>query len=341
MSEAAHIIREPSKSFARSVCCLKAEKRWAVTGTPIQNRLMDLFSLFKFLQCAPFDDLKVFNTHITQEWKSRSDPTSFMKLKTLVNCLSLRRPKTTIELPNRKDEEVELDFNEEERQYYQEVRISTLHQMSSANPESSGNKFFNTLKWVNELRLICNHGIMKNKTFPKLEDPCIERSPWNSQEAQTRFDQLDDVGLAKCSNAECCQDLSSALTSETDLEHEDEPFINESLEIWCSSCSERLGNHSKTFKICNHLPRKSKKNVVPHPKVAGVLQSCVGPNNLNAQGTFTSEIGINVPTKIKRVVQDLCDTPENIKRLVPKRPHRSTLATNCLQCCLLLLDKDV
>ena len=28
----AHIIREPSKSFAKSVCALKAERRWAVRG---------------------------------------------------------------------------------------------------------------------------------------------------------------------------------------------------------------------------------------------------------------------------------------------------------------------
>ncbi len=310
--ELAHIIREPSKAFAKSVCCLKAEKRWAVTGTPIQNRLMDLFSLFKFLQCAPFDDLKVFNSHITQYWKSRSDPTSFLKLKTLVNCLSLRRPKSTIELPDRIDESVELEFTEQERGYYQQVQASTLHKIDSTNATDSGATFFNTLKWINELRLICNHGITNKKAMASLKDSPAESLTWTTQEAQARFNQLDEVDLAKCSNAECRQDLSSAMSSETDSEHEDEPWINELLELLCSSCVEKDTNTARRFKICNHLPRNHKHLVVPNTHVSRIFE----PYTTTGQKKLIMEIANNVPSKIKRVVRDLCDTPDGIKRLV-------------------------
>ena len=312
LSRLAHIIREPSKSFAKSVCCLKSEKRWAVTGTPIQNRLMDLFSLFKFLQCAPFDEQRVFKSHIVQNWKARSDPTSFMKLKSLINCLSIRRPKTTIKLPNRKDESIELDFNEQELQYYRQVQTSTLHKIGLAESTNSGATFLNTLKWVNELRLICNHGITNRKAILNLEDARVEKLTWSAQEAQARFDQLDVVGLARCSNAECGQDLSSTLSSESDSEHEDEPWINELLELWCSSCVDETRNTLRRFKICNHLPRKCKIAIVQETQASRTFEEYTSA----VQKKLTSDTPNNTPSKIKRVIQDLCDTPDCIKRSI-------------------------
>ena len=295
-----------------------------MTGTPIQNRLMDLFSLFKFLQCTPFDELKVFNSHISQNWKARSDPTSFLKLKTLVNCLSLRRPKTTIELPSRIDEPVELEFNDQEKQYYREVQSSTLHKIGLANSKNSGAIFLNTLKWVNELRLICNHGITNRKTIANLEDGPADKPLWNAQEAQARFDQLDGVGLAKCSNTECGQDLSSAVSSETDSEHDDEPWITESLELWCSSCAEQTRNKSLVFKICNHLPRKDKDSVVPDTQASRAFE----PYTSAAQKKLIVEAQSDVPSKIRKVVQDLCDTRDDIKRSVAEHSWQAKRATN-------------
>lgn len=294
----AHVIREPSKSFARSVCALNAENRWSVTGTPIQNRLTDLFSLFKFLRCYPFDDLKVFHTHVTQNWKATSDPTCVAKLKALVNSLSLRRPKATIKLLARKDDVIRLDFGEREKEYYQQVKNSTRHKIDSAVRESSNATFLNALKWVNELRLICNHGVMNKKAIKILEEAPTDSATLHEQEAQARFDQLDTVGLAKCSNPSCSQDLSSVLSSE---EHHDEPRIDDWLKLWCSSCfHDHVKGTSKFFKICNHLPRRSTR-----------LRDSTTQFGNNTIGNEES-----IPSKIKRLIQDLNETPEQTKRFV-------------------------
>ena len=306
----AHIIREPSKSLAKSTCALQADKRWAVTATPIHNRLMDLFSLFKFLGCSPFNDQKVFNAQVAQNWKTRSDPDSVAKLKTLVNCLALRRPKTTIELLPRKDDKINLDFSREEWEDYQRVRTQTRHKLDGVGGEGEGTKFLNALKWVNELRLICIHGMRNPKATQS-----IEESPpaWSMHEAQARFDQFDEVGLAKCSNFSCCQDLSSALSSETGSEHEDDPWISESLELWCATCFKNRGKISTSvLKVCNHLPRRSQRQDAVDEEGETFLENDSSPRS----SLITPMKAERLPTKVRRLLQDLSEAPEGTKRFV-------------------------
>ena len=41
-----------------------SDSHWAVTGTPIQNKLQDMYSLVKFIQLAPFDDAMVWKSTV-------------------------------------------------------------------------------------------------------------------------------------------------------------------------------------------------------------------------------------------------------------------------------------
>jgi SWI/SNF-related matrix-associated actin-dependent regulator of chromatin subfamily A3 len=50
----AHIIKNAAAQQTKAVVALKAERRWVVTGTPIQNSSLDLFSLMVFLRFQPF-----------------------------------------------------------------------------------------------------------------------------------------------------------------------------------------------------------------------------------------------------------------------------------------------
>ena len=295
----AHIIRAPDKSFARSVCALKAEHRWAVTGTPIQNRLMDLFSLLKFLRCHPFDSLEIFKEHVMEKWKSQSDPNSVARLKTLINCVSLRRPKSVIDLPPREDETIIIDFNEAEREHYERIKQNTRRMLNTCSIDSAGPTFLYTLQWVNELRLICNHGTI-HRQEPQVRDTGDSAiSDWGQKEGQLAFDQLDEVGLAKCSVLECSQDLGSAMSSETDDNDLDEPRIEESTKLLCSSCFEKRGGQVSRFvKVCNHEPRCKTT-----ASVSAALSKTAG-----------FERGKETPSKIQRVINDLCLTPESIKR---------------------------
>ena len=294
----AHVTRAPTKSFALSVCALEAERRWTLSGTPVQNRLNDLASLFKFLRCYPFDDQKVFNEHVVRNWKAHADPLSVTKLKTLVNCLSLRRPKSTINLPPREDRTVVLEFSGPEKLHYEAVRSSTRRMFDSYSLSSTGCAFLNTLQWVNELRLVCNHDI----NVPNVSSSSggqADSIPWSPKKAQLSYDQLDQVDLAKCSNPECSQDLSLSLSSEMDTEGVDEPWIEESVELLCSTCfKSRASRTGRLFRVCHHSPRC---------KTAG------GPSSANS-GPSGLERGGVTPTKIQRIIEDLCQTPNGVKR---------------------------
>ena len=305
LTRAAHIIREPSKSFAKSIYALQAEKRWAVTGTPIQNRLRDLYSLFKFLRCYPFDDLDVFKIHVLDSWRARSDPSSLAKLKLLINCLSLGRPKTTIDLPPRQDDTKRLRFNDVEQAHYDSVRAAARGQLNEIDQRAGhGAAFMNALQMVNRLRVICNHGCHDVVAQSNSRGQIGASTTRSETEAQVRFDHLDHVGLAKCGMPECNQDLSSALSSESDESALDEPWLGESMDLLCHSCYERRGQErkGKFFGVCNHLPRcKSSKVVVSD-----------GQSFAKAQ----VEGDLRLPTKIQTVVKALQNTPEGIKRQV-------------------------
>jgi len=50
----AHVIKNSTARQMKAVIALNAERRWVVTGTPIQNSSIDLYPLMAFLRFQPF-----------------------------------------------------------------------------------------------------------------------------------------------------------------------------------------------------------------------------------------------------------------------------------------------
>ncbi|KAH6871239.1 SNF2 family N-terminal domain-containing protein [Thelonectria olida] len=113
----AHEIKDLSTSKARAVCALRASCRWAVTGTPIQNRLSELFSLFHFLRLHPYCEKRSFDEGITNPWL-RGEERGLQALVKLLGYTMLRRSKNAIILPRRKDHRRFLKFSAQEQHAY-------------------------------------------------------------------------------------------------------------------------------------------------------------------------------------------------------------------------------
>jgi DNA repair protein RAD5 len=56
----AHTIRNRVTRASKACTELLAARRWALTGTPIVNRLSDLYSLLRFLRVEPWGDYSFF-----------------------------------------------------------------------------------------------------------------------------------------------------------------------------------------------------------------------------------------------------------------------------------------
>ena len=157
----AHMIREQSTRQSQAICTLSAQRRWAVTGTPVQNRLDDLGALIKFLRIKPFNEKGGFNQFILSPFKT-ADPEILPKLRLLVDSFTLRRLKDRIDLPSRHDRIVRLDFSDEERTLYEWFAKDSDNKMKIIAGEQKkslgGKTYVHILRAILRLRLICAHG---------------------------------------------------------------------------------------------------------------------------------------------------------------------------------------
>uniref|UniRef100_A0A8D0EQ67 Transcription termination factor 2 n=1 Tax=Strix occidentalis caurina TaxID=311401 RepID=A0A8D0EQ67_STROC len=117
----AHNIKNPKVQTSIAVCKLRASARWAVTGTPIQNNLQDMYSLLRFLRCSPFDEYKVWKYQVDNNTKKGGE-----RLSLLTRSLLLRRTKDQLDstgkplvsLPQRSTQLHQLKLSAEEQSVY-------------------------------------------------------------------------------------------------------------------------------------------------------------------------------------------------------------------------------
>lgn len=92
MLDEAHMIRNHSTAVSKGCCDLRAERRWGLTGTPIQNKHMDVYSMLKFLRVSPFDDLATY-----KKWINPNTEAGMSRLHNILKPLLLRRTKTELQ----------------------------------------------------------------------------------------------------------------------------------------------------------------------------------------------------------------------------------------------------
>ncbi|KAH6714003.1 SNF2 family N-terminal domain-containing protein [Leptodontidium sp. MPI-SDFR-AT-0119] len=154
----AHTIQNSQSHLAQACCALRSDRRWAITGTPIQNKLTDFASIVKFLQVYPYCKQETFEEHISRPW-GRGDNQGFLRLKTLVRAITIARTKAVVDLPQRRNFIHHLDFTTAEQQMHEDAKQQTVALLRDAvSSFNQARTAFNALQRLNTLRLICSHG---------------------------------------------------------------------------------------------------------------------------------------------------------------------------------------
>jgi SWI/SNF-related matrix-associated actin-dependent regulator of chromatin subfamily A3 len=120
------------------------------------------------LQVHPYSDQKTFEEEIFKPWQNRQGPDAqgFLRLKTLVRAITISRTKAVVQLPPRVDQVHHLSFTSAERERYESAKTQSRALLDEAiSSGNQGGKAFNALCLLNNLRLICNHGLLTQSTF--------------------------------------------------------------------------------------------------------------------------------------------------------------------------------
>ncbi|RDB29142.1 DNA repair protein RAD5 [Hypsizygus marmoreus] len=136
----AHSCKSRSSKTAKAVYALQARRRWAVTGTPIVNKLEDLYSLLKFLDFRPWSDFAFFRSFITLPFLAR-DPKAIEIVQVILESILLRREKNMrdtdgnkiVELPTKEVVVENLEFSPLERKIYDQIYISAKRDFERLN----------------------------------------------------------------------------------------------------------------------------------------------------------------------------------------------------------------
>ncbi|KAI5797416.1 SNF2 family N-terminal domain-containing protein [Peziza echinospora] len=166
----AQCIKNRETLGARGCAELTATYRFCLSGTPMQNRCDEIYSLIRFLRIKPYSDWTNFNRDFSKPFKSKSSSDhgvrdSMRKFQALLKAFLLRRTKASqidgkpiLTLPPKTIEVVHSVFSSEEQNFYNALQSKTLIQFNKyLRANSIGKNYSNILVLLLRMRQACCH----------------------------------------------------------------------------------------------------------------------------------------------------------------------------------------
>ncbi|MDR2465986.1 MAG: DEAD/DEAH box helicase [Prevotellaceae bacterium] len=159
-------IKNPDSAVCKSVVRLNSSHRIALTGTPIENSLTDLWAQFNFMNPGMLGNLSWFKENYAGKIGKDKDEEAEKRLSKLIRPFMLRRTKeeVTPELPPLLQEIVCCDMSEEQELLYLDEKNRIRRQLVE-NSESFLRNNFVALQSLMRLRLLANHPALADTSY--------------------------------------------------------------------------------------------------------------------------------------------------------------------------------
>ena len=309
----AHTIKNRNAKATQACYALRAEYRWCLSGTPMQNNLDELQSLIKFLRIKPYNEMPAWREQITLPMKNGRGGLAMKRLQVFLKAFMKRRtkdilkaegalnpggkidvtgkPSNGFKITERRIEKIVAQFSPEELSFYQ-----SLEQRADKSLEKmmGGSKMSYASALVLLLRLCqaCNHPELVGGSMAKDKDALTTGQGVGPQKSKTVDNELDDVA-----------DLLGGLSVQTkqcdvcqlDLTKEEKSRGS----VRCDECDADLAAQRERG-------RKEKKKKKHRGKKVGTKEKA------------SAEISKPRLLKNRRVVMDSDDDEENGEWVVPE-----------------------
>ncbi|MFN8437007.1 MAG: SNF2-related protein [Cytophagales bacterium] len=156
-------IKNPSSTIAQDVNSLKSTHKLVLTGTPIENSTLDLWSQMNFVNPGLLGTQQFFKTEFLTPIEKKKDLDKVKKLHALVKPFILRRKKNQVatELPDKIEQIVYCDMTEEQEKLYEETKSYYRNEIANnIETEGIGKSAILILQGLTKLRQIANHPAM-------------------------------------------------------------------------------------------------------------------------------------------------------------------------------------
>lgn len=156
----AQYIKNPSTQAAKAVKSIESRNRFALTGTPVENRLSELWSIFEYLMPGYLYKYKTFKEQFEEQivrGSEKEEKNALERLHKMIAPFLMRRLKRDVltELPNKVEEVVYAKFEPKQERIYKAMEAQIVGSLKKSSKKQFQDNKLQILAQLTRLRQIC------------------------------------------------------------------------------------------------------------------------------------------------------------------------------------------